>query len=851
MTMAFRLPADVLKSAQTGQLPKSLLTLALTTGDMAPYHEWLEGGGKVGQEVSYQPGRELLQDFTGVPVAADLAAIRHAVARFGGDASKVEPLNRVDLVIDHSVGVDHYGTVSALALNAELEMTRNAERYQLLKWSAGAYRQFGVVPPGNGICHQVNIENFSNVAGETDGVWAPDTVVGTDSHTTMGGGLGSLMWGVGGLEAEANMLAQPTGMNIPEVVGVHVTGKLPTGVTAMDLTLYVVAMLREHGVVSKFVEFYGKGLASMTAGDRCTIANMAPEYGATCGYFPIDDQTLAYLRETGREDESVRQFAQATGLWGGADSDTLFSSTVPLNLSQIRPAMSGPILPKQHTPLTDMKALALETFGAADGPEGELQNGDVVIAAITSCTNTSNAMGMMMAGLVAKKAAERGGKAQPWVKTSFGPGSKTVADYLMAAALQQHLDAIGFNIVGFGCTTCIGQSGPLEDAILEAIHDRELKVGAVLSGNRNFKGRVHKETKGQFLATPYLVLLYALKGTLHWDPLTEPVFNDADGNPVMMEDLMPSEAELTEAMSHVKAEMFVENRKALTTGSPAWDALEVATGSTFKFDPTSTYVQRPPFMDGMTLEMPGVSAKINNARILVLAGDGVTTDDISPAGKFGIDTPAGRYLAGLQVMEEDLNVLGARRGNHHVMGRATFGNPQFVNQTLKDGTKGAYTMHWPSGQRMEMFEAAEAYREAETPLVIFGGKEYGQGSSRDWAAKGVWMLGVQAVVVESMERIHRSNLIAMGIQPIILEEGVTMETLNLKGDEVITITPKDEIGIGAEMIIHINDNGEHRYIGGTLAVDTQAEMDQMNHGGILPLTVRNILADQGITANAA
>lgn len=850
MCMQFRLGAATLNAANTARLPKSLLTLALTTGDMAPYSAWLDGGAKVGEEVQYQPHRVLLQDFTGVPVAADLAAIRQAVAELGGDASKVEPLSQVDLVIDHSVGVDHFGSTSALALNAALEMSRNAERYQLLKWSAGAYGQFGVVPPGNGICHQVNIENFTHVAVNKDGIWIPDTVVGTDSHTTMGGGLGCLMWGVGGLEAEANMLAQPTGMNIPEVVGVHLTGRLPVGVTAMDLTLRIVAMLREHGVVSKFVEFYGEGVSSMTVGDRCTIANMAPEYGATCGYFPIDEQTLTYLRETGRDDVNVRKFAEETGLWGGADSNTLFSSSLDLDLSTITAAMSGPVLPKQHTPLIAMKELALETFGAADGPEGDLQNGDVVIAAITSCTNTSNAEGMMMAGLVAEKAAKRGGKAKPWVKTSFGPGSKTVADYLAAAALQEHLDAVGFNIVGFGCTTCIGQSGPLASDIMDAISSRDLKVGAVLSGNRNFKGRVHKETQGQFLATPYLVVLYALKGTLHWDPLTEPVFDDAEGNPVMMADLMPSEEELAKAMAHVTPEMFIENRANLKTGSPEWDELEVTQTPTFTFDPTSTYVNCPPFMDGMTLVAPGIPSKIKDARILVLGGDGITTDDISPAGKFGADTPAGRYLASLQVAEQDFNVLGARRGNHNVMARATFGNPQFENRVLGDSTKGAYTMHWPSGEIMDMFDAAQLYKEANTPLVIFGGKEYGQGSSRDWAAKGVWMLGVQAVVAESMERIHRSNLIAMGVLPLILESGETMATLALKGEEIVTISPETELGIGAEMVIQINDKGDHKYIGATLDVQTEAEMDQLKNGGILPLTVRNILTEQGVGAKA-
>ena len=848
MSMQFRLDPGALNHPDTRRLPRSLLTLALSTGDIMPYHDWLRNGAKVGGEVLYQPHRVLLQDFTGVPVAVDLATIRQAVANLGGDANLVEPRHQVNLVVDHSLGVDHSGTPNALALNEALEMGRNEERYQLLKWSAGAYQKFGVVPPGKGICHQVNLETLATVVAKVGKTWVPDTVVGTDSHTTMLGGLGCLAWGVGGLEAEANMLGQPTGMNIPEVIGVRLTGKLQPGITAMDLTLYIVAMLREHGVVGKFVEFYGDGVKFMTVGDRATIANMAPEYGATAGCFPIDEQTLAYLRETGRETDAVRQFAEKTGLWGGSNSETLFSSNLELDLSTVTPCMAGPHLPKQHTPLDAMKTLALETFGAPQGEKGELQNGDVVIAAITSCTNTSNAASMMMAGLVAEKAVARGAQVPSHVKTSFGPGSKTVADYLTAAGLQKFLDALGFNVVGFGCTTCIGNSGPLADTINQAIQERDLKVGAVLSGNRNFAGRVHPDTMGQFLATPYLVVLYAIKGTLHWNPLVEPVFYAPDGTPVMMSDLMPNESELAAAMEHVSTKMFIANSAALTDSPPKWNELEVEQTPTFQFDPDSTYVQRPPFMDDMELAAPGVPQKIEQARILVLAGDGTTTDHISPAGKIGSDTPAGQYLSSLGVATEDFNVLGARRGDHRVMARATFGNPQFRNLVFTDGTKGAYTRHWPTGEKMSMFEAAQRYQETQTPLVIFGGTEYGQGSSRDWAAKGLWMLGVRAVIVESIERIHRSNLVAMGIPPIILPEGVTRESLDLKGDEIITIAPKDSIGINAEMIIQISSGDEVRDVVGTLAVQTAAEMDQLHHGGIMPLTVRSILEQQGIAA---
>lgn len=848
--MKFKLCIDNLKNTKTQKLPRSLLTLALSTGDIEPYYKWIDNNARVWDEVQYQPHRVLLQDFTGVPVAADLAAIRHAVSELGGDASQVEPLHQVDLVVDHSLGVDHFGSAWALALNASLEMDRNSERYQLLKWSAGAYDKFGVVPPGNGICHQVNIENFTSVAlQDKNGTWIPDTVVGTDSHTTMGGGLGCLMWWVWWLEAEANMLAQATGMNIPEVVGMKLTGQLKPWVTAMDLTLKIVALLREHGVVSKFVEFYGDGVSSMTVWDRATIANMAPEYGATCGYFPIDNQTLIYLRDTGRDTQSVKEFAKQTDLWEWANDDTLFSSKLELDLTSVEPAMSGPILPKQHTPLSSMKKLAAGTYGKAQGDESELQNGDVVIAAITSCTNTSNVAGMMMAGLVAKKAAQLWAKSKPWVKTSFGPGSVTVADYLQAADLQQHLDSIGFNIVGFGCTTCIGNSGPLPEDIVTQIHDRDLKVGAVLSGNRNFKGRVHKETRGQFLATPYLVVLYALKGTFHWDPFTEPVFHTKDGTPVMMQELIPTETELSDAMKHVQVDMFVKNRKNLTEWSPQWNDLKISESSTFEFDPKSTYVQRPSFMDGMTLKKPGVPQSIESGRILVLAGDGVTTDDISPAGKFGRETPAGEYLSKKWVEEKDFNVLGARRGNHNVMVRATFGNPQFENKTLSDGTKGAYTCYYPTSKKISLLNASQKYKESDTPLVIFGGKEYGQGSSRDWAAKGTAMLGVQAVIAESMERIHRSNLIGMGVLPIILDEKYSLENLALSWDEIISIRPQWAIAPETVMDIEIEkSNGEKIHATGSLAVFTGAEMEQLEHGGILPLTVRTILKQQNINS---
>ena len=846
--MNFRLSIKDIQNPKTHRLPRSIVTLALSTGNIQPYHAWLDNNAQIGEEVSYQPHRVLLQDFTGVPVAADLAAIRHAVNEFGWDASKVEPLHQVDLVVDHSLGVDHFGSSDALMLNTSLEINRNSERYQLLKWSAQAYDKFSVVPPWNGICHQVNIENFTSVAlQDKNGDWIPDTVVGTDSHTTMGGGLGCLMWWVWGLEAEANMLAQATGMNIPEVVWVKLTHKLKAGVTAMDLTLKIVALLREHGVVSKFVEFYGEGVASMTVWDRATIANMAPEYWATCGYFPIDEETLIYLRETGRDTESVKEFAMQTNLWGGANDDTLFSSTLELDLETVEPAMSGPILPKQHVPLSNMKDRALKTYWTSEGNTDELKNGDVVIAAITSCTNTSNVAGMMMAGLVAKKAAELWAKAKPWVKTSFGPGSITVADYLKAADLQQHLDTIGFNIVGFGCTTCIGNSWPLPENIVTQIHDRDLKVGAVLSGNRNFKGRVHKETQGQFLATPYLVVLYALKGTFHWDPLTEPVFYDIDENPVMMSDLIPSQQELEQAMQHVKVDMFVKNRKNLDQGSEEWNELKISKSAIFEFDSNSSYVQRPSFMDGMKLKEPGVIKSIDAARILVLANDGVTTDDISPAGKFTKNTPAGEYLIQKGVDEKDFNVLGARRGNHNVMVRATFGNPQFENKILTDGTKGAYTHYWPTNEKISLLEASERYKESNTPVVIFGWKEYGQGSSRDWAAKGVAMLWVQAVVTESMERIHRSNLIGMGVLPIILDESHTMSSLGLLWDEIISISPKSTIEPNAIMNINIvKNNGNVLDITGTLAVFTEAEMQQLEHGWILPLTVRTILKEQNI-----
>jgi aconitate hydratase len=850
--------------------------------DIKAFSEWATLGGKNPREIAYRPARVLMQDFTGVPAVVDLAAMRDGIKALGGDAQKINPLNPVDLVIDHSVMIDEFGNPRAFQMNVDLEYERNIERYQFLKWGQSAFDNFRVVPPGTGICHQVNLEYLAqtvwtdtDLAGET--VAYPDTLVGTDSHTTMVNGLAVLGWGVGGIEAEAAMLGQPVSMLIPEVVGFKLTGRMVEGTTATDLVLKVVQMLRKKGVVSKFVEFYGEGLDHLPLADRATIANMAPEYGATCGFFPIDDETLRYLRNTGRDEDRialVEAYAKENGMWRGADYEPIYTDTLHLDMGEIVPAISGPKRPQDYTPLTlasrafyktvaeyrgidlsngaeEMAAEGGEVAIAepadvrktakVEGKDYTIRDGSVVIAAITSCTNTSNPYVMIGAGLVARKARALGMTRKPWVKTSLAPGSQVVAEYLNAANLQEDLDAIGFNLVGFGCTTCIGNSGPLGDpAISKAINDNDLVATAVLSGNRNFEGRISPDVRANYLASPPLVVAYALAGDVNIDLATEPLGQDRDGNDVYLKDIWPTTKEVADLVEQtVTREAFQSKYADVFKGDERWQAVDTVDSETYDWPPTSTYIQNPPYFRGMGKE-PGVISDISDARVLALLGDMVTTDHISPAGSFKSTTPAGKYLTERQIATKDFNSYGSRRGNHEIMMRGTFANIRIRNEML-EGVEGGYTKG-PDGEQTSIFDASMAYQEAGVPLIVIGGIEYGAGSSRDWAAKGTALLGVKAVIAESFERIHRSNLVGMGVIPFEFTGGMNRKTLGLTGDEVISIA-----GLAGDLkplsmvpcVIKYAD-GTEKTIDLKCRIDTAIEIEYVEHGGVLHYVLRNL-----------
>ena len=837
---------------------------AVTLDDVRALAGWAETR-RGGREIGYRPARVLMQDFTGVPALVDLAAMRAAMARLGGDADRIEPLTPVDLVIDHSVTVDRFGTAGAFKENVALEMARNRERYAFLRWGQQAFENLRVVPPGTGICHQVNLEYLSQVVwtAEADGTALayPDTLVGTDSHTTMVGGLAVLGWGVGGIEAEAAMLGQPLSMLLPEVVGFRLAGRLREGATATDLVLTVTQMLRAHGVVGKFVEFHGSGLDELGLADRATIANMAPEYGATCGFFPIDRETIDYLAASARAPARValvEAYARAQGLWRDADTpDPLFTDTLALDLGAVEPSIAGPRRPQDRIRLSDAApafARALgATFGVAEGERGkrvapagnghdlDLGHGAVAIAAITSCTNTSNPDVMVGAGLLARNAVARGLRVKPWVKTSLAPGSQVVSDYLARAGLQDSLDALGFHLVGYGCTTCIGNSGPLAPPVAEAVEEGGLVVCAVLSGNRNFEGRISPQVRANYLASPLLVVAYALAGTMARDLATEPLGTGHDGAPVYLKDVWPAAAEIRETVRRViDPAMFRARYGDVFAGDAAWRAIPVPAGRTYAWDEGSTYVKHPPYFAGMTRE-PAPLADIEGARILCLLGDSITTDHISPAGAIGAATPGGAWLLERQVAREDFNAYGARRGNHEVMMRGTFANLRLRNE-LAPGTEGGVTRHMPDGAEMPVFDAAMAYRAEGVPLVVVAGKEYGTGSSRDWAAKGTRLLGVRAVIAESFERIHRANLVGMGVLPLEFTGGETRKTLALDGGVRLDvegtaagITP----GMALRCRLHRADG---RACETTLRcrIDTADEADYYRHGGILPYVLRSL-----------
>jgi len=822
------------------------------------------------KEISFAPARVLLQDFTGVPAVVDLAAMRDGVARLGGDPNRVNPLQPVELVIDHSVQVDYFGQANAFALNADLEFSRNKERYQFLRWGQSAFRNFRVVPPETGIVHQVNLEYLARVVitEESSAGWLayPDTLVGTDSHTTMINGLGVVGWGVGGIEAEAAMLGQPISMLIPPVLGVRLTGALPEGATATDLVLTITERLRKHGVVGKFVEFFGPGLADLTIADRATLGNMSPEYGATIAIFPIDEMTIDYLRLSGRDEGRVRlveAYSKAQGLFRTSGTpDPVYSEVIELDLATIVPCLAGPRRPQDRVPLGDAKtgfgaalpslqagvkkgsatAPAVATAAAvADRPsDWQLDHGAVVIAAITSCTNTSNPSVMIGAGLLAKKAVERGLSRRPWVKTSLAPGSKVVTEYLQRAGLDGYLDALGFNLVGYGCTTCIGNSGPLPDEVTAEIESKSLVVASVLSGNRNFEGRIQQLVRANYLASPPLVVAYALAGSMLSDLTTEPLGRGTDGKPVYLRDIWPSEREVQEAMVRaVTASMFREQYQDVFRGDERWQTLAIPSGDRFAWDPNSTYIRHPPFFEGLTRE-PAPLADIRGARALALLGDSITTDHISPAGSIKKDSPAGKYLMAHGVQPADFNSYGARRGNHEVMMRGTFANIRLRNQ-LAPGTEGGWTTHRPSGDVMTIYDAAMRYAEERVPLVVLAGKEYGSGSSRDWAAKGTKLLGVRAVIAESYERIHRSNLVNMGVLPLVFRDGASAGSLGLTGQEVFEITGIAS-GLAPAGAATVRAVGDRTIEFQTLVrIDTPEELVAFKHGGILPYVLRQLV----------
>ena len=842
---------------------------SVTKDDIEGMAQWLDNKGKTEKEIGFRPARVLMQDFTGVPAVVDLAAMRDGMTALGGSPEKINPLVPVDLVIDHSVIVDEFGTPKSLGQNVALEYERNGERYTFLKWGQSAFKNFRVVPPGTGICHQVNLEYlaqtvWTETAADGTTIAYPDTLVGTDSHTTMVNGLAVLGWGVGGIEAEAAMLGQPQSMLIPEVIGFKLTGRLKEGVTATDLVLTVTQMLRKKGVVNKFVEFFGSGLDHLTLADRATIANMAPEYGATCGFFPVDAETIAYLSISGRAEDRIKlveDYAKTQGLFRTAKSaDPVFTDTIALDLGDVVPSLAGPKRPEGRVALTDAAAGFATALiseykkpGEAEkrvkvaGRKFDLGHGDVVIAAITSCTNTSNPSVLIAAGLLAKKAIEKGLATKPWVKTSLAPGSQVVAAYLEKAGLQKPLDKLGFNLVGFGCTTCIGNSGPLPEDISKAINDNGLVAAAVLSGNRNFEGRVSPDVQANYLASPPLVVAYALAGTVTKDLTKEPLGTGKDGKPVFLKDIWPSSQEIQKFIQeNITREMFVTRYADVFKGDENWRGIKSGSGRTFGWDATSTYVQNPPYFAGIK-KTPKPVSDIVSARILGLFGDKITTDHISPAGSIKAGSPAGKYLIDHKVAQADFNQYGTRRGNHEVMMRGTFANIRIKNHMVKDdkgnAIEGGWTIHHPSGQRMAIYDAAMRYAKEGVPLVVFAGVEYGNGSSRDWAAKGTNLLGVRAVIAESYERIHRSNLVGMGIVPFTFEPGTTWPTLGLKGDESVSIRGLASVKPRQRMIAEITDGKGNKVAVPVLCrIDTLDEIEYFRNGGILHYVLRNLAA---------
>jgi aconitate hydratase len=870
----YSLPKAAQQLGNIDRLPKSMKVLlenllrwqdgdSVTVEDIEALVAW-QKDAHADREIAYRPARVLMQDFTGVPAVVDLAAMREAVKRLGGDVAKVNPLSPVDLVIDHSVTVDHFGDNKAFGENVHLEMERNHERYVFLRWGQKAFNRFRVVPPGTGICHQVNLEYLGkSVWHETQNgqeVAYPDTLVGTDSHTTMINALGVLGWGVGGIEAEAAMLGQPVSMLIPDVVGFKLTGKLRPGITATDLVLTVTQMLRKHGVVGKFVEFYGDGLADLPLADRATIANMAPEYGATCGFFPVDDVTLSYMTLTGRDAEQVElveAYAKQQGMWRNAGDEPVFTSSLALDMGDVESSLAGPKRPQDRVSLGDVPTAfdasnELEvnqaqkphkTVSFRDSETGDsyqLDDGAVVISAITSCTNTSNPSVLMAAGLLAKKAVERGLMRKPWVKASLAPGSKVVSDYLAVAQLTPYLDELGFNLVGYGCTTCIGNSGPLPDEIESAIKEGDLTVAAVLSGNRNFEGRIHPLIKTNWLASPPLVVAYALAGNMKINLQSDPIGQDQQGNNVFLKDIWPSPEEIAEAVQKVTSDMFHKEYAEVFDGTPEWQQIKVSEAATYDWDGDSTYIRLSPFFDDME-KTPKPVQDIKGARILAMLGDSVTTDHISPAGSIKAESPAGRYLLSHGVERTDFNSYGSRRGNHEVMMRGTFANIRIRNEMVP-GVEGGYTKHFPSNEQLAIYDAAMKYQQDGVPLAVIAGKEYGSGSSRDWAAKGPRLQGVRVVISESFERIHRSNLIGMGILPLEFPQGVTRKTLQLTGEEFIDVANLSQLKPGGTVNVTLTRaDGSKETLETRCRIDTGNELTYYQNDGILHYVIRNML----------
>jgi aconitate hydratase len=873
----FSIPAAQTALGDVSRLPVTLKILlenvlrfedgtSYTVDDAKAIAGWLREA-RSSQEVPFRPARILMQDFTGVPAVVDLAAMRDGILKLNGDPQKVNPLVPVDLVIDHSVMVDFSGTNDSLQKNVAVEFERNGERYAFLRWGQEAFQNFRVVPPGAGICHQVNLEYLSQAvwtaagpAGET--LAYPDTLYGTDSHTTMVNGIGVLGWGVGGIEAEAAMLGQPIAMLIPDVIGFRLTGKLPEGATATDLVLTVTQILRKKGVVGKFVEFFGPALDHLAVADRATIGNMAPEYGATCGFFPIDDRAIDYLRLTGRDEariELVKTYLKAQGMFrDSATPDPVFTDTVELDLGTVVPSLAGPKRPQDRVNLKDASAAFIKDVMGGDQlvtaealnrrvklpcRNFDIGHGDVAIAAITSCTNTSNPYVMLAAGLVARKARALGLHPKPWVKTSLAPGSQVVTEYLDKSGVQADLDALGFNTTGYGCTTCIGNSGPLDEEIVEAVEREKLTVASVLSGNRNFEGRVHANVRANYLASPPLVVAYSLLGNIREDITTAPLGTGSNGQPVYLKDVWPTNEEIGDAVAaNVNRAQFLDRYGVITLGTPEWQALKVETGSeTYRWNSGSTYVKNPPYFEGITME-PSAKGDIRGARILALLGDNITTDHISPAGNIKKSSPAGAYLGEHQVLERDFNSYGSRRGNHEVMMRGTFANIRIKNE-MAPGTEGGVTKYYPGGEVMPIYDAAMRYAASGVPLVVFGGKEYGMGSSRDWAAKGTMLLGIKAVIAESFERIHRSNLVGMGVLPLLFPEGTSRHSLKLLGDEVIDIVGLDGLRPRMDLTLTITRaNGTVDTVNVLCRVDTLDEVNYYKHGGILQYVLRGMAA---------